>query len=145
MITAAVQAGLPASWVAGDEVYGADPGLRQAVRKAGLGYVLQVASNRRVPTGAGMLRVDEVAANLPDSAWEMRSAGPGSKGERLYSWAFVAIDPEHDDDEIKDDAERGTGEHLLLVRRNDTTGELAYHRCYTPQQVPLSMLVHVAG
>ncbi|MEO6885306.1 MAG: IS701 family transposase [Jatrophihabitantaceae bacterium] len=142
MITTALDAGVPASWVAGDEVYGADPGLRQAVRKAGLGYVLQVACNRQVPTSAGMLRVDEVAANLPEDAWEMRSAGAGSKGERFYWWAFIAIHPEPDGD---GDGHPGAGEHLLLIRRNDTTGELAYHRCYTPRQVPLSMLVHVAG
>jgi len=145
MITAALEAGTPASWVAGDEVYGADPGLRHAVRHAGLGYVLQVAANRRVPTAAGMLRVDEVAANLPGSAWEMRSAGAGSKGERFYSWAFIAIDPEHDADEVEHDVRPETGEHLLLIRRNDSTGELAYHRCYTPRQVPLPVLVHVAG
>jgi SRSO17 transposase len=145
MIMAALEAGTPAAWVAGDEVYGADPGLRHAVRHAGLGYVLQVAANRRVPTAAGMLRVDEVAANLPGSAWEMRSAGSGSKGERFYSWAFIAIDPEHDTDEVEHDARPETGEHLLLIRRNDSTGELAYHRCYTPHPVPLPMLVHVAG
>jgi hypothetical protein len=141
--------------VAGDEVYGADPGLRRAVRHTGRGYVLQVAANRRVPTGAGPLRVDRVAANLPEGAWEMRSAGPGSKGDRFYSWAFVAIDaePDTDGDHLDDlddlddlgDGRDEIGEHLLLIRRNDATGELAYHRCYTPRPVPLSMLVHVAG
>jgi hypothetical protein len=44
---------VPAAWVAGDEVYGADPRLRAAVRDHGLGYVLAVAANRRVPTHAG--------------------------------------------------------------------------------------------
>jgi SRSO17 transposase len=152
MITTALQAGVPASWVAGDEVYGADPALRHAVREAGLGYVLQVAANRRVPTGAGPLRVDEVAANLPEDAWEMRSAGPGSKGERFYSWAFIVIAADPDPDREADDPDHDSGqnhgdsgEHLLLIRRNDATGELAYHRCYTPAPVPLSMLVHVAG
>ena len=137
MITTAIAAGTPAQWVAGDEVYGADPDLRRTVREHGLGYVLQIAANRRVPTGAGMLRVDQVAADLPETAWEMRSAGSGSKGDRFYRWAFIAIDGDGD--------EPGTGEHLLLIRRNDTTGELAYHRCYTPRQVPLAALVSVAG
>ena len=40
MITDAVQAGTPARWVAGDEVYGADPHLRATCRRLGLGYVL---------------------------------------------------------------------------------------------------------
>ncbi|GAB2722408.1 hypothetical protein [Nocardia thraciensis] len=33
----------------------------------------------------------------------------------------------------------------LLVRRNRTTRELAYYRCYAPAPVPLSTLVRVAG
>jgi SRSO17 transposase len=47
MVTAAVNAGVPAAWVAGDEVYGADPDLRRAVRASGLGYVLQIGANRQ--------------------------------------------------------------------------------------------------
>ena len=35
--------------------------------------------------------------------------------------------------------------HHLLIRRNDTTGELAYLRCYSPRPVPLRTLVAVAG
>jgi hypothetical protein len=32
----------------------------------------------------------------------------------------------------------------VLIRRNDTTGKLAYHRCYSPKPVPLKTLVAVA-
>ena len=103
----------------------------------GLGYVLQVAANRRVPTHAGPIRVDELAATVPDSAWQRYSCGPGSKGPRYYDWAWIALLPEDDD---------GTaGEHHLLIRRNHGTGELAYLRCYSPHPVPLSTLVRVAG
>jgi SRSO17 transposase len=141
MISAAIDAGVPASWVAGDEVYGADPTLRATVRAAGLGYVLQISANRRVPTAAGPIRVDALPALLPDRAWTERSAGKGSKGNRLYSWAWIALDAEHHPSENPG----VQGEHHLLIRRNDTTGELAYHRCYTPRPVPLSTLVAVAG
>ena len=136
MIADAVATGIPAAWVAGDEVYGADPQLRQAIRAAGLGYVLQVSANRRMPTGAGPVRVDTLAQMLPGRAWQTRSAGPGSKGERLYSWAWIALHPEQDKD---------PGHHHLLIRRNEVTGELAYHRCYTPRPTSLSALVRVAG
>ncbi len=136
MIPAALAAGVPAAWVAGDEVYGADPGLRQAVRAAGLGYVLQVSANRRVPTEAGSIRVDALAGMLPDNAWQKRSAGTGSKGERLYSWAWIDLLGEDSQDQ---------GHHHALIRRNDSTGELAYHRCYTPHPTSLSQLVRVAG
>ena len=58
LIARAVAAEIPAAWVAGDEVYGADPALRVAIRSHGLGYVLGVSANRRVPTPAGPIRVD---------------------------------------------------------------------------------------
>jgi hypothetical protein len=136
MITRAIHAGVPAAWVAGDEVYGADPTLRATVRGLGLGYVLQVAANRRVPTHAGMARVDELAAARPGHAWQQHSAGPGSKGPRYHAWTWIALLPEDEND---------TAQHHLLIRRNDTTGELAYLRCYSPNRAPLSSLVRVAG
>ena len=136
LITRAVTAKVPAGWVAGDEVYGADPTLRATIRGHGLGYVLAVAANRRVPAQAGPIRVDALPAMLPTRAWQKYSAGTGSKGERIYSWAWVALRPEDDSD---------TGHHHLLIRRNDATGELAYQRCYTPHPVTLRTLVRVAG
>lgn len=136
MITRAVQAGTPAAWVAGDEVYGADPTLRRTCRHLGLGYVLQISANRRVPTDAGAIRVDHLPALLPPRAWQRYSCGPGSKGHRYYAWAWIAIQPEDPD---------ATGTHHVLIRRNDDTGELAYLRCWTPGPTTLATLVRVAG
>jgi SRSO17 transposase len=136
LITRAVEANVPASWVAGDEVYGADPKLRAAVRDHGLGYVLAIAANRRVPTPAGPIRVDTLPAQLPTRAWQKHSAGAGAHGQRYYSWAWVMLLAEDDTD---------TGWHHLLIRRNDATGELAYLRCYSPRPVTLHTLVTVAG
>src|SRR4051794_31364402 len=50
MITKALDAGAPAAWVTGDEVYGADPELRADLHERRTGYVLAVASNHRVTT-----------------------------------------------------------------------------------------------
>jgi SRSO17 transposase len=136
LIERAVAAEVPASWVAGDEVYGADPRLRAAIRGHGLGYVLAVSANRRVPTAAGPIRVDRLPTQLPKQAWQKHSAGTGSHGHRYYSWAWIALLPEDDTD---------TGTHHLLIRRNDATGEHAYLRCYSPGPVTLHTLVRVAG
>ncbi|WP_067972415.1 IS701 family transposase [Mycolicibacter icosiumassiliensis] len=136
LIARAVEAKVPAAWVAGDEVYGADPKLRAAIRGHGLGYVLAVAANRRVPTAAGPIRVDQLPAQLPPWAWQKHSAGAGSHGQRYYSWAWITLEPEGGTD---------TGHHHLLIRRNDTTGELAYLRSYSPGRTTLHTLVTVAG
>jgi excisionase family DNA binding protein len=136
LIARAVEAKVPAAWVAGDEVYGADPRLRAAIRGHGMGYVLAVAGNRRVPTAAGAIRVDALPAQLGTRAWQNYSAGAGSHGHRFYSWAWITLRPEDDHD---------TGHHHLLIRRNDRTGEHAYLRCYSPRPVPLRTLVSVAG
>jgi SRSO17 transposase len=48
MIARALDAGVPAAWVTGDEVYGANPGLRAELETRGIGYVLAVACDHRV-------------------------------------------------------------------------------------------------
>ncbi len=141
LIRRAVAAGTPAAWVAGDEVYGADPTLRRTVRELGLGYVLQIAANRRVRTHAGPLRVDAIPAVLEDASWQTYSCGQGAKGHRDYAWAWIAILPEPDDT----DPSTATGEHHLLIRRTRSSGELAYLRCWTPRPTSLAELVRVAG
>jgi len=58
MLTRALDAGVPASWVTGDEVYGQHPGLRAFLQARAISYVLCVASNQWVwvdpePASAG--------------------------------------------------------------------------------------------
>ncbi len=87
MIARALDADMPARWVAGDEVYGADPGLRSDLEHRQVGYVLTVACDHRVNSLAVPLRADEIATALPATAWQRLSAGQGSKGPRFYDWA----------------------------------------------------------
>src|SRR6476619_2327852 len=136
LLARAMPGKVPAAWVAADEVYGADPALRAAIRSHGLGYVMAVSANRRVLTHAGPIRVDALPALLPLRAWQKHSAGAGAHGPRLYSWAWVRLLAEDDTD---------TGVHHLLIRRNDATGKHAYLRCYSPRPVPLRTLIAVAG
>lgn len=134
MITRALDAGVPARWVAGDEVYGADPQLRECLQQRGIGYVLAVASNHRVTTSTGTATATALATELPSRAWHLRSCGAGAKGHRRYLWAWTEIDV--------DDA---SGCHWLLIRRNPRTGELAYYRAYSPRPVTLAVLATVSG
>jgi SRSO17 transposase len=136
MIREAYAAGVPAGWVAGDEVYGADPKLRHELHTLGFGYVLAVAKSHPFATGAGTQRAADLARRLPARAWHQMSAGRGAKGERWYDWAWV---------ETTDAAAGTSGYHWLLIRRHRKTGECAYYRAYSPTRVPLRILVKVAG
>jgi SRSO17 transposase len=139
MITAAVDAAVPARWVAADEAYGNSSTFRSRLRELRLGYVLAVSCDHLVPLDGGKTRrrADHIAADLPATAWHRRSAGAGSKGPRLYDWAWL--------DQVCTDEDPDDGRHSLLIRRNNTTGELAFYRCWSPQPVALAQLVRVAG
>jgi SRSO17 transposase len=138
MLTRALDAGVPAGWVAADEVYGQSYRLRAALEARGMPYVLAVPVNQYVvATGAAGLtqcRVDAVSAAVPDSGWSRVSAGAGAKGPRLYDWARVPIRPLSE-----------PGRYWLLIRRSLTDGELAHYLCFCPPQTPLDDLVAVAG
>jgi SRSO17 transposase len=133
MIARALDAGTPARWVAADEVYGADPGLRADLEHRAMGYVLAVACSHPVSTAAGKRRADQLARVLPRSAWQRCSAGAGAKGYRYYDWAWISIEPGR------------PGHRWLMIRRHPRTGQLAFYRCYAPRPVPLAALVQVAG
>jgi SRSO17 transposase len=134
MICRALDAGVPAGWVAGDEVYGADPRLRAELEARQIGYVLAVACDHRVRVGGDTQRADALVRQVPARAWQQVSCGTGAKGHRLYDWAFIRLD--HGEQQAQ---------HWLLVRRNQRTGELAFYRCFTPRPVPLAVLAQVAG
>jgi SRSO17 transposase len=136
MIARALDAGVPAGWVAGDEVYGADPQLREDLQQRKIGYVLAVANNHRVRTitSTATAQAKDLATQLPARAWYRRSCGPGAKGHRTYLWAWLKIA-----------VEKASGCHWLLIRRNPRNGELAYYRAYAPRPVTIAVLARVAG
>ncbi|MEV0425542.1 transposase [Micromonospora sp. NPDC050495] len=134
MITAAIDAGVPAAWATADEAYGNSAAFRTHPREHGLGYVLAVSCSHLIPLDSGKVkaRADQVAAELPVSAWQRRPAGAGSKGPRFYDWACL-------DDVCTDADPDDGGHHSLLIRRNTTTGELALCRCWTRLSVDLGL------
>jgi SRSO17 transposase len=132
MIADAAAAGMPASWVAADELYGDNGAFRAGVAALGLGYVLAVSCDHRIPAfpgGKRRLRADQIAATLPASCWHRASAGTGSKGPRWYDWAWAGAHQPG---------------HSLLIRRG-SDGQLAFYRCWSPAPAPLATLVRVAG
>ncbi|MFF1337712.1 IS701 family transposase [Streptomyces sp. NPDC058290] len=133
MVARFLDAGHRAAWVAGDEVYGGNPKLRNVLEERGTGYVLAVACSHEAATGAGKFRADTLAKKVPERGWQKLSAGAGAKGHRYYDWAVIDL------------ADPRPGSWQVLIRRNRSSGELAYYRCYSPTSVPLAELVRVAG
>ena len=139
MIARAIDAGVQAGWVAGDEVYGQHSKLRMMLEERGMPYVLAVPVNQHVIADVGgkltELRADALAKVLSAQAWKKISAGAGAKGPRLYHWARAAIRPLENDEC-----------YWLLVRRSLTDpDDLAYYLCHGPERTPLRELVRVAG
>ena len=135
MIERAAAARVPFSWVVGDEVYGGNPQLRGWLEEQAIPYVMAVACSEIIPTAAGRIRADELAALVPAGSWQRLSCADGSKGPRLYDWALIGTD---------------SPQHRLLVRRSLAPGEkgtveLAFFRCWSPRPVTLSELTAVAG
>jgi SRSO17 transposase len=134
MLGRALDAGVPAAWVAGDEVYGNDPKLRAILEARQVGYVLAVACDHPVSTAGTTQPAEVLLRRIPARAWQCISAGKGAKGHRYYDWAFVRLD----------DGQH-PGQHWLMARRNQRTRELAYYHCFMPRPIPLASLVRVAG
>jgi SRSO17 transposase len=80
MLERAVTARVPFAWVAADEVYGQNPGLRDRVEGQQIGYVMAVPYSELITVAAGRQRADALARLVPGSAWRRLSCADGSKG-----------------------------------------------------------------
>jgi SRSO17 transposase len=138
-------AGLSAAWVTGDTVYGGHPPLRAWLEEQRQPYVLAIAANDGVdlPTGEQtsmhVLPKEIAAYALDPHEWRRRSAGDGTKGARLYDWAFVPLAP----------PTAAGFEQALLIRRPldapDDPKKLAYYLTFAPVGTLIETLLAVAG
>ena len=140
MLTRALDGGVPAAWLTGDEVYGQHPGLRAFAAERGLSYVLAVASNQWVWTtgakGPAQAHAKTAAAALSPQAFKRIDAGPGTKGPRRYHWARTVLHPDPGD---------GTTCWLLVRRSLADPTESAYYLARAPGATTLIELARIAG
>lgn len=147
MLERAFEAEIPARWVVGDTVYGTARGLRGWLEEQGRSYVLAMPANRGIYHEGHQRQVREVAEMLPEEGWFWASAGSGSKGERLYDWACVAL-PEANleaSGATDQEVEPRAGRWLLVRRQIEDPRELAYYLCYGPAHTTARELIHIAG
>ncbi len=146
MIERAITAGVPFRWVAADSVYGVGE-IEMALRRAGKGYVLGVNGTHLFnswgdkPLVAGT--AETIAQGLDPVAWQRLSAGEGTKGARLYDWAYCEL---ADLEAAEDDEDRtGLWTRGLLIRRSLVDGKLAFFSTWCPAGTSIERLVSVEG
>src|SRR5688572_29444380 len=141
MLQRTLDAGVAASWLTADEVYGQDKRLRVWCEQHGLSYVLATRATDTVATvDWRQRRVRALITELPAEAWARRSAGAGAHGLRLYDWARL---------ELLAGLTPGWGRWVLarrsIPKRPDEPAELAYYVCAGPVGTTLEQLIAVAG
>ncbi|SRR5579871_322542 len=137
MLARAFAAGVRAEWVVGDTVYGYDE-LRLWLEKQEQSYVVAVPETHPVWMAGQQQPVGYLAALLPQDTWAVLSTGEGSKGARLYEWAWLRLP-----DQTAETSERV---RWVLVRRSlSDPSKYAYYRAAGPAQTTLEDLVRVAG
>ncbi len=147
MVERAMVSGVPFAWVAADTVYGVSE-FEMVLRHAGKGYVLGMPRTQEVwssgtrPDVAGT--TEDVAATLDPAAWRRLSAGAGTKGPRVYDWAYVELA------DLDAQAQGYAGSHGqwtrgLLVRRSIADGACAFFATWCPTGTGIDTLVAVEG
>jgi len=121
-----------------------DAGDGGSVRVAGQGQpsTQQVWSSGARPDVAGT--AEDVAAALAPSDWQRLSAGTGTKGPRVYNWAYVELA------DLDAQAQGYPGSHGLwtrglLVRRSIADGACAFFATWCPAGTGIGTLVAVEG
>ena len=147
MIERAIRAGVPFAWAAADSIYGVGE-VEGVLRQAGKGYVLGVTGTHpfrswgKEPGWSGTAAT--IAARLPTGAYVRLSAGEGTKGPRLYDWAYLELA----DLEAQDVGYSGGPDvwtRGLLIRRSLADQSLTFFTTWCPKGTPLEVLVRVEG
>lgn len=137
MLERALDAGVPAAWVAADSIYGDVKYLRVWLEARPIGYVLAVSRKDTVwGPDWRQRRIGTYLADPPADGWERVSAGAGAQGPRDYDWIRLPLG-----DPLVEGWRR-----WVLRRRSvtDPAGVTAYV-CFAPDEATLAALVRVAG
>jgi SRSO17 transposase len=151
MLQRAFEGGVQAAWVTGDAVYSAY-GIRSWLEDRQQPHVFAVASNFHVWTwgsqGPRQMQVKGIVDEFDKADWRRLSAGSGSKGERLFEWAWISTS-----ELTAMGSAIGLGpviaegfERWVLARRSlDDPTDLAYFTVFAPHTMSLAVVVTVAG
>jgi SRSO17 transposase len=136
MLERALDAAVPAAWVAGDSVYGDNRQLRAWLEERAQAYVLTVSGKEYVWRTGRQWQVKTLLAMLEEEGWCRLRAGDGTKGPRWYDWRWLPLATPL----------QPHWRRWLLIRRSlsDPTERTAYV-VYAPETTALATVVQVVG
>ena len=142
MLQRALDAGVKASWVVADSVYGDSRRLGMFLEEREQPYVLALSGKAYVWAGLRQHRVGEVLEALgrgellPEEGFRCISVGEGSKGPRLYDWLRLPLNPP---------MQEGFQRWLVVRRSIEDPEELSAYTVFAPEGITLEALAKAAG
>jgi SRSO17 transposase len=150
---------LRADWVTGDDAYGQSPEFRDSLDEYGFQYVLEMPKTTPVwpmitlyesdewsgqgrppvsrPVESQRKTVEERAADLPRRAWRNITVGDGSRGPRIYQFAF---------ERVRESRNRCPGNVTWLIHRKNLDGsEPRYYYSNASENTSRTTLGRVAA
>lgn len=150
---------LRADWITGDDAYGQSPEFRDSLDEGGFQYVLEVPKIAPVwpvitlyesdewsghgrppvlkPVEGQRKSVEQRAADLPRRAWHKVTVGDGSRGQRMYLFAF---------ERVRESRDGSPGKLLWLIhRKNLDSSEPRYYFSNAPENTSRTTLSRVAA
>lgn len=118
MLERALGAAVPARWLVADSFYGRSHAFRQWLEEHGQPYVLMVPKTHAVWYQGRRQTATKLGAQLPSTAWTLRSVGRGVQGERSGRWACLPL---------SETCPAGQSHWLLVQQAVDDPTALAYH------------------
>jgi SRSO17 transposase len=142
MLQRTMDAGVNATWVVADSVYGDSRRLGMFLEEKEQPYVLALSGKAYVWAGFRQHQVSVVLDSLrqgellPEEGFRRISAGDGSKGPRLYDWGRLALNPP---------MQEGFERWLVVRRSMEDPDELSAYTVFAPENTTLAELARVAG
>jgi SRSO17 transposase len=132
-------AGISATWVTGDTVYGSNLPLRAALETRRQAYALAISCQEQVDVAGRRVRVDDLTRERSGEQWLRHSAGNGAKGPRLYDWMRIELSS----------PEVEGWQHWLVVRQSISSGakppDQAFFLVFARTGTSLSEVVQALG
>jgi SRSO17 transposase len=150
MFKRAVKAGVEVAWVTADSVYSSSE-VRRYLEERKQPFVLGISAQfmLRFPEGDGLrqARVDELFSEFRAKDWHRLSAGQGTKGERLFDWAWLRLsESSKDSRSTPKSAKTKKFDKWILARRSvQDPKDVAYYIVFAPPTTTLQQVIQVAG